>query len=101
MLTLYQTEWCPYSRKVRQRLTELGLDFVAKQVPADKAKRDELQDATGTDTIPVLVTDDGEAIATEGEILAYLNERYDERPDAELHRRKLLADADLSDPRTW
>jgi glutaredoxin len=33
VLTLYQAEWCPYSSAVRQRLTELGIDFVAKQVP--------------------------------------------------------------------
>ena len=26
MPELYQTEWCPASRRVRERLTELGLD---------------------------------------------------------------------------
>ena len=26
MLELFQTEWCPGSRRIRQRLTELGLD---------------------------------------------------------------------------
>ena len=25
-MELYQAEWCPHSHKVRQRLTELGLD---------------------------------------------------------------------------
>jgi len=33
MLELFQTEWCPASRRVRQRLTELGLDYVNRQVP--------------------------------------------------------------------
>ena len=32
MLQLYQAEWCPYSRRVRRRLTELQLDFVAGPV---------------------------------------------------------------------
>ena len=32
MLTLYQAEWCPFSSAVREVLTELGLDFVARQV---------------------------------------------------------------------
>jgi hypothetical protein len=33
MLELYQTEWCPASRRVRERLTELGLDDLVHQVP--------------------------------------------------------------------
>jgi len=39
MIELYQAEWCPHSHRVRQRLTELGLDFVARQVPVDQAER--------------------------------------------------------------
>ena len=31
-MELYQAEWCPHSHKVRQRLTELGIDFTARQV---------------------------------------------------------------------
>ena len=27
MYELWQTEWCPASRRVRQRLTELGIDY--------------------------------------------------------------------------
>jgi glutathione S-transferase len=54
MLTLYQAEWCPYSSAVRQRLTELGIDFVAKQV----APRQE--DREGEHEIPLLTNGDGE-----------------------------------------
>jgi glutathione S-transferase len=75
---LYQAEWCPHSHIVRQRLTELGLDFVARQVPADPDERDE---------IPILVTDDGERLEGEDDILAYLD-RFPERPDADEHRAK-------------
>ena len=32
LLQLYQTEWCPASHWIRQRLSELGVDFVARQV---------------------------------------------------------------------
>jgi Glutaredoxin len=32
MLELYQTEWCPASCRVRERLTELGLDYLVHQV---------------------------------------------------------------------
>jgi glutaredoxin len=30
MIELYQAEWCPHSHHVRQRLTEHGVDFVAR-----------------------------------------------------------------------
>jgi glutathione S-transferase len=85
---LYQAEWCPHSHKVRQRLTELGLDFHVRQVPAEPDERDELERRAGTNEIPVLVAESGEALRGEDEILAYLADRYDERPDAEHHRAK-------------
>jgi glutathione S-transferase len=77
-MELYQAEWCPHSHRVRQRLTELGLEFVARQVPADPVGKDE---------IPVLVDGD-QIVSSDDEILAYLGERYEERPDAEAHRSK-------------
>lgn len=86
-MDLYQAEWCPHSHKVRQRLTELGLDFTARQVAADPDERAALVHATGTNEIPVLVADDGEILKGEEEILPWL-ERFDERPDAERHRAK-------------
>lgn len=88
MLTLYQTEWCPYSHEVRQRLTELGIDFVARQVPAERDERAELRQATGTDRVPVLVPDEGLLLAGAGEILRYLCQRFEEPRDAQVHRAK-------------
>jgi glutathione S-transferase len=66
VLTLYQAEWCPYSSAVRQRLTELGLDFVAKQV----APRQE--DREGEHEVPLLVTDDGERYEGTDEVFRHL-----------------------------
>lgn len=66
MLTLYQAEWCPYSSAVRQRLTELGIDFVARQV----APRQE--DRIGQHEIPLLVTARGERFEGTDEVFAYL-----------------------------
>jgi glutathione S-transferase len=83
---LYQAEWCPHSHKVRQRLTELGLDFIARQVPAEPDDRSEMKRRVGTDEIPVLVHE-GEAICGEDDILEYLDE-FEERPDASSHREK-------------
>jgi glutathione S-transferase len=86
-MDLYQAEWCPHSHKVRQRLTELGLDFTARQVPAEPDDRAAMVHATGTNEIPVLVTDDGEMLEGEDAILPWL-ERFDEREDAGAHRAK-------------
>ena len=86
-MELFQAEWCPHSHAVRQRLTELGLDFVARQVPADPGQRDELERVAGTNEIPVLVSDDGAVHCGEDQVLDYLDE-FEERSDAEEHREK-------------
>jgi hypothetical protein len=54
VLELYQAEWCPYSSAVRQRLTELGIDFVARQVAPRQDDRESRHE------IPLLVTENGE-----------------------------------------
>jgi glutathione S-transferase len=86
-MELYQAEWCPHSHKVRQRLTELGLDFTARQVPADPDDRADMKQRVGTTAIPVLVVDGGEAICGDDDILEYLG-RYHECGDANEHRAK-------------
>jgi glutathione S-transferase len=73
--TLYQAEWCPYSAAVRELLTELGIDFVARQVEPWPEDRDELQRVAGTDEIPVLQADDGTLYRGTREIFAYLRTR--------------------------
>jgi glutaredoxin 3 len=86
-MDLYQAEWCPHSHRVRQRLTELGLDFIARQVPAEPAEREAMRRAVGGEEIPVLV-DGGLIVRGDDEILGYLAEQYAERPDANEHRAK-------------
>jgi glutaredoxin len=97
-MELYQAEWCPHSHKVRQRLTELGVPFVARQVAAEPEQRDVMRAATGSDTIPVLVLDDGTVLALEAdEIIAELDRLYTEPDDAAEHREKGAA-AHYEDP---
>jgi glutathione S-transferase len=96
VITLYQAEWCPYSSAVRERLTELGLDFVARQVepwPDGRAAVDE---------IPTLETEDGVRFAGTGPIFEFLaafepwqheqahRGRYDEHAAA--RRREVTAE---------
>lgn len=86
MLELYQTEWYPASRRVRERLTEFGLDYLIHQVSVEREARTTLLAATGVDTIPALLLEDGEAVVGEEAIEAYLNERFDEPAEAKAHR---------------
>lgn len=86
-MELFQAEWCPHSHKVRQKLTELGISFTARQVAAEPDDRDDLEQRAGTTEIPVLITDDGDAVCGEDDILEHLA-RFDERPDADAHRQK-------------
>ena len=88
MLELWQSEWCPASRRVRQRLSELGLDFVARQVPVERAERTALRAAAGAETIPALVPRSGAPLVGEEAILAYLDARFAEPAGAEAHRTK-------------
>jgi glutathione S-transferase len=95
MLTLYQAEWCPYSSAVRQRLTELGLDFVARQVEPREAER------TSVGEIPTLETHDGIRFEGTGPILAFLGtldpwehewaHRAQYRSHADARRREVTA----------
>jgi glutathione S-transferase len=92
VVELWQAEWCPYSRRVRMRLTELGVDVVLRQVAADRSRRTAMAEATGGAIgIPTLVTPDG-AISGADEIIAWLDARYAERDDVERHRAKRRAD---------
>ena len=88
-MKLYQAEWCPFSHRVRAKLTELGVDYEAVNVPASSEKREELEGAAGTKAIPVLV--DGERTITDsGEAISYLEHKYAANPEElKVHRREL------------
>ena len=88
LIELYQAEWCPHSHRVRQRLTELGLEYVARQVPVERAERRQLERATGCQGIPTLVFEDGAVAHGEDEILAALDLRVPEPREAVVHRAK-------------
>lgn len=88
MYELWQTEWCPASRRVRQRLTELGIDYVTRQVPVDKDDRTLLCERTGTDTIPVLTAPGGAPIVGEAAILEFLETHEPVPAEARAHRLK-------------
>jgi glutathione S-transferase len=89
MIKLYQAEWCPFSHRIRAKLTELGIAYEAVNVSASAEKRAELKEITGSSTIPVLA--DGEKVFSDSsEILSYLGEEYETgAEELKLHRREL------------
>ena len=93
MLTLYQAEWCPYSSAVREILTELGLDFVARQVEPEPEQRETLRARAGSDAIPALETEDGEIISGTRAIFHYLETREGWQ-HADAHRQRFVDHAD-------
>jgi glutaredoxin len=86
-MELFQAEWCPDSHRVRQKLTELGLDFRARQIEADPDDREEMRKETGTDEIPALLVEGEDPFQGEEEILEHLD-TFSERADADDHRAK-------------
>ena len=88
MYELWQTEWCPASRRVRQRLTELGLDYVVRQVPVERGQRALLRERTGSETIPALVVPGHGPLVGEEAILGYVDSHEPVPAGAEAHRLK-------------
>ena len=91
VLELWQAEWCPYSHRVRLRLTELRVDWVARTIPLDRDARDAMEATTGLRSIPTLV--DGDAVVHGADaIVAYLDQRHREPTDARRHRAQMRAE---------
>jgi glutaredoxin len=86
VIELYQAEWCPYSSAVRERLTELGIDFVARQVAPWPEQRTALVERVGVDSIPVLVVDGDVHVGTR-KIFAFLD-RLELPPSGSEHRAR-------------
>ena len=85
MLELYQSEGCPYSQKVREKLSALGVSYVAHnpRLPGDEGgdvtneQTHSVLTAIGEDEIPFLVdTDRRETVSDADDIVDYLDEHY-------------------------
>ncbi|WP_129112964.1 glutathione S-transferase N-terminal domain-containing protein [Halegenticoccus tardaugens] len=83
MLELYQAEGCPYSENVREKLSELGVSYVAHNPRThdgdvlNEGTHGELTALGGRDQIPYLVDHRREeAMYESDDIVAYLDEHY-------------------------
>ncbi len=77
MLELYQFEGCPFCSKVRKKLSELKIDFIARQV--DKEDRSRVEEVSGQTNVPVLIDPNTDTVMPESDdIVEYLEELYGE-----------------------
>lgn len=77
MLELYQIGACPYCKKVRQKLSELNLDYICRNVSHGTKKREILMILGGKDQVPFLVDYDKEILMYESDaIIEYLEKTY-------------------------
>ena len=81
MLELYQTEGCPYCVRVREALSDLGLDYIIRNEPSSHRERTRLKALSGQTFVPTLHDPErGVIIADDDDkIIDYLNEQYGSR----------------------
>jgi len=79
-LSLYQTGFCPYCRRVRDAMKRLGVDVELRDIAEDPSRRRELVQATGRQTVPCLriEREDGSVrwMHESADIIAYLEARF-------------------------
>ena len=94
MIQIFQAEWCPFSAVVRQRLTELGIDFIARQVAPEREDRDAMRAEVGDDSIPAVLLEDGTVLSGDTrEILQALDELFAPAEWEQGHRDQARAHA--------
>ena len=77
MLELYQKEGCPYCGKVRSRLSELGLSWIAHSAEPGSKSAEVLERLTGSQQVPFLIdAERGVTIPESDDIIEYLDENY-------------------------
>ena len=71
-MTLYHTEWCPECVVVRNKLSELNIEYESIIVSDVRPFRKQVHEVSGQYYVPVLV--EGRTVLTEtGDILKYLD----------------------------
>ncbi len=79
-LTLYHFDACPFCRWVREEISELGIDVELRDIFENTDDRDDLVDARGRTTVPVLriTSPDGDDrwMPESRDIVEYLRQTY-------------------------
>jgi len=77
-LELYSLQGCPYCKKVRRALDDLGLEYETHPVPRSRSDRTAVYEASGQYGVPVLVDQTAgiEGMAESNDIIDYLYDEY-------------------------
>jgi glutaredoxin len=79
-LALYHFDGCPFCIRVRGVIGELGLDVEMRNIYEDKTRREELREARGRTTVPVLRITSGDGqdrwMPESADIIRYLQVTY-------------------------
>lgn len=78
-LELYDRRDCPYSKRVREKLNELDLDYEETIVPDRHTEREDLHERTGQRGVPVLFDPGLEEdwLGDSDEIVAHLEDAHE------------------------
>ena len=80
MIKIFQAEWCPYCKRVRdfiaENLNDIPLVFIS--VPHDRDNRTMLKKASGQVFVPTLIDDEANITIPDDDekIIEYLTEKY-------------------------
>ncbi|ADE03322.1 glutathione S-transferase N-terminal domain-containing protein [Haloferax volcanii] len=77
-LILYELQGCPYCAKVKDKLSDLDLEYESRMVPSAHAEREEVEEVSGQTGVPVLVDEEHgvEGMPESDDIVDYLEETY-------------------------
>ncbi|MEM9068289.1 MAG: glutathione S-transferase N-terminal domain-containing protein [Myxococcota bacterium] len=84
-LALYAFDSCPYCQRVYRAMDALDIAYEKRDVTRNPSYREELEEAVGSGTVPVLRIDDGESVRWMPEsqdIVRWLYENYGEGQEA-------------------
>ena len=87
MVTIYQGEWCPYCKHVRdwiaENLNDIPLVFIS--VPHDRSERIKLKEISGQVFVPTLIDEETKTIIPDDDdkIIEYLSKKFrDKSPES-------------------
>lgn len=77
MIELYQFESCPYCRRVREKLDELEMDYISRNLHPGSAKWTAFKKLNPKGQVPFIVDEEkGVAMDESQEIIKYLEKNY-------------------------
>lgn len=80
MITIYQAEWCPYCKNVREWISENlhGVPIVYVAQPHDRNKRTETIKVSGQAFIPTMKDDETDTVIADDDekIIEYLKDKF-------------------------